>query len=377
MDTNRYYRIDKDGNIGEYIPPILISEIQNGLFLDKTTKARDVNGNILYIPADFKVIEDGPTTIDEGIVIEDRNGNQFVWVPVPNVIFKENKGNIISSTEFETINKFSYTPMAKVQKGSSTNYSAILYDFSEDKAKYMSEWDLGKTQYREPSLITKNSNDTYAILESVSGTEYDAKSEYYNTILGYESAIKFGEGLQNEYNDMVNSVNKYKRFYVARYETLFSGKTVRSIAGPGNYKMSWYDLYNYSSSKNENNPFYTSNSVNSTMIWGSQYDAMMLWMAKCGVKVGLKDETKYNTSIYIGKSPTDVINNIYDLYGCHLEFTIEAHNTSGRTIRGGGYSVNNKRAPSSRDNYAYYFTPTELDAYDISRLTIYIKLDAY
>ena len=34
-----------------------------------------------YIPKGFKVIE---RNINKGLVIEDKNGNQFVWVPVDN-----------------------------------------------------------------------------------------------------------------------------------------------------------------------------------------------------------------------------------------------------------------------------------------------------
>ena len=49
------------------------------------------------------------------------------------------------------------------------------------------------------------------------------------------------------------------------------------------------------------------------MIWGSQYDAVMNWMAKQGIDVGSKNENKTNKTEITGKYITDVLINIYDL----------------------------------------------------------------
>ena len=46
-----------------------------------TTVAEDKNGVKITVPAGFKVRTDLATTAEEGIIIEDESGNQFVWVP--------------------------------------------------------------------------------------------------------------------------------------------------------------------------------------------------------------------------------------------------------------------------------------------------------
>ena len=88
-------------------------------------------------------------------------------------------------------------------------------------------------------------------------------------------------------------------------------------------------------------------SVESSMIWGSQYDAMMIWMQKTGTTIGIGyGKAKKNTNTTTGNSPRDIINKVYDLYGCHYEWTLESHYTSTRARRGG--YCNYDDAPSIR-----------------------------
>jgi hypothetical protein len=89
---------------------------------------------------------------------------------------------------------------------------------------------------------------------------------------------------------MITQVDKYKGFYVGRYETSYdeNQKKVASIAGATSmYNSSetynWYGQYKY---LKDFSPSSTSSTAVSSMIWGSQYDAMMNWMAKNGVTVG-------------------------------------------------------------------------------------------
>ena len=37
---------------------------------------------IVYMPEGFKIAKDSASTVQGGVVIEDKDGNQFVWVPV-------------------------------------------------------------------------------------------------------------------------------------------------------------------------------------------------------------------------------------------------------------------------------------------------------
>ena len=49
---------------------------------DETTELEDDLGNIVKVPSGFGIAEESGTKVEEGIVIEDDIGNQFVWIPV-------------------------------------------------------------------------------------------------------------------------------------------------------------------------------------------------------------------------------------------------------------------------------------------------------
>ena len=71
----------------------LVSEMEGALagngstgsgnnFMTKNTEVTYPNGKKVWIPEGFKISKDSATTVQGGVVIEDKDGNQFVWVPV-------------------------------------------------------------------------------------------------------------------------------------------------------------------------------------------------------------------------------------------------------------------------------------------------------
>ena len=81
--SNRVYEIDASGNIAEAKPPITLEQAKDNSMLENEENSTvTVSDGTVTVPAGFKVAEDSGSTIDEGIVIEDKNTNQFVWVPV-------------------------------------------------------------------------------------------------------------------------------------------------------------------------------------------------------------------------------------------------------------------------------------------------------
>ena len=288
-------------------------------------------------------------TVDAGVVVKIK-GSEFVWVPVDDVVLETAREGELPKTSSDTTK---YTPMA-VKDGD--NYKGILYSFSGSNGylKYGSNDKYqSSTDCREPDDVSFDSQDSY---------------KSYNITK---------DGLQAQYNNMIASVLKYKGFYVARYEAGLDKTTTEvvfknaSVAGnnvttadASNSKTgSWYGLYK------KIKTFTTdSDKVVSSMIWGSQYDAMMNWMAKTGKTVGLADNNKRNnTTITGGGEKPDIINNIYDLYGCHFEWTLEACNSNTRAKRGGfsGYDY----SPASRTYDGPYYTGSLIS----SRATLYIK----
>ena len=112
---------------------------------------------------------------------------------------------------------------------------------------------------------------------------------------------------------------------------------------------------------------YTAEKTTSSMIWGSQYDAMMNWIAKQGKDVSSQNLIKRNSDKNTGSSKIDVINNIYDLYGSMYEATLEANDVKNRVERGGGWNSDN--GPSARN----LVDPSATSADVGTRLALYIN----
>lgn len=369
---------------------------------NKTIAVRDSSNptEIFFLPESFKIASDSATMVDEGIVVEDEEGNQFVWVPVPDVIQKKYENGVLIAPSWNDENpKASYTPMATTYNYADSSvkgtlYRGMLYDFEEvkdandvaigSKSTYNTNYTPGKYNYKEPSLITQDINVLYAPIKveegqtDILGSSYD--KVYFTNAGNFTTAASFGKQMQEDYNEMVKSVEKYKGFYIGRFETGIETKsndstykkivskkagtinnttvaTADATASKGNM---WYGLY-----KIQQN-FATNKKVKSSMIWGSQYDAMMNWMSKVGKTVNTTDSSKYNNAQTTGSKTSDIINNIFDLYGCHFEWTAEAKSMNARSLRGGSYS--NSKCPT----YRFSITPNTTYPDDCSRLTLHI-----
>ena len=292
-------------------------------------------------------------TVDTGVVVNIK-GSEFVWVPVEDVVLDTSKdANLPKSSDVGTTSGKTYTPMAVQVEN---DYKGILYEFSGGTGylKYANNanYQGSDTEYREPDVVS-----------------YDTQESYKNYNITKD-------GLQGQYNSMIASVLKYKGFYVARYEAGLDNTTkkvvfknakttsgVTTLSADSSNSNMWYGLYEKMASFAETNDKFVS-----SMIWGSQYDAMMNWMAKTGNTVEAADDTKRNTTtITGGGEKPDIINNIYDLYGCHFEWTLEAISSKYRANRG-GFSDGNLSPARRSDNF-----PTSTPSGYSSRATLYIK----
>ena len=85
---------------------------KNAMPIADNKSLTDDNSNTITVPAGFKISSDSATTVNAGIVIEDKDGNQYVWIPVDNTsdykrtAFSTNvaTGTIDTSTNSEKIN---------------------------------------------------------------------------------------------------------------------------------------------------------------------------------------------------------------------------------------------------------------------------------
>ena len=331
----------------------------------------DDKGIVIPVPKGFDYVGG---TESEGVVISDvegdnmensLKGNQFVWIPVNSDLKVKGMGKLMAKES--TAEDFKGTDT----KGR-TNYEGILYDFSETGENTKSEvktsnYGQGTNGYREPDMISDyDGEDTYLdIIKKILTDQTDK----------YKDKDTFKATMQEDYNEMIESVKTYGGFYVGRYEMGLedNGGTKKAISKKGpatdasksKTSYMWYGLYAYGKT-------YTNekNSVKSSMIWGSQYDAMMNYalLGDDKDKVTAKGNSNHGLhAIDTGKTPNDKILNIFDLAGNHTEWTLEAYLIGRRVDRGGNYSVG-----WSADNRDITGASGTSEAVS-SRLTLYIQ----
>ena len=304
----------------------------------KATELSTINGqtysaNNPPIPAGFMPIDTSTSSWDatdlaaevkKGLVISDGT-SEFVWIPV------------------ENINKMAKATTGKDANGR-TNYQGILYDFGVADDGTLTATEKTNTAYREPknNLVEPDEEELMYY-----GDSRDKASRF--------TTIQWNENYyQESFNKMVESVAKYKGFYVGRYEMTYNSTTnkaesklISNFVGSGN----WWQIY-------EQAITLSSTVVSSEMVWGCQYDAMMLWMQSNSIDVTSK--TPMDTSrgvvatyndLYVnggGTNSNDLLNNVYDLMGGLPEWT-QATASEWRSYRGGGFDWSGE-SPAYRSN---------------------------
>ena len=351
-----------------------------------TTLYTDIDNNTAYIPKGFKVGTSSiNNTVAGGLVIEnEKTEEQFVWVPVKDVVYNETEGNIPVDEKSASANQRTYKPMARYQnnyseKNEEQYFEGILYT-KWGNTLYGKSYAMTKnsvvgisTDYREPSLITNKSTQNSWILQA-GNSEYDAASSNYSDKLKFNSPEEFGEYLNSEFTNMILSVKNYGGFYIARYETSYTNGAVSEKINQIPKGSNWYNMYYAQDSKrNSLNNYYDSESVVTSMMWGSQHDAVLNWILEGddADKVFTRLETKSKSTIASGLHGLDVMNNIMDLGLNVREFTIEARSMRYR-LNVGGINVSGDTG-CAYTRYDIEPTNGSYSTLVTSRMSIYIK----
>ena len=332
-----------------------------------------MNGDKATIPEGF-TIDETENVISKGLVVHGPDkangddGSEFVWVPVPDINSMAQCSTAGGNCNLQLENG---TLKCKTHNDNEDIVGKLYSTTPGENFGTMNTTYNANMGLREPSLVTGNTEGT--------GKDYDNSVEYNQEL------FKLND-LKLDYKNMATSVAKYAGFYVGRYETSLSDATNTSSGTKSGVAQSkqgkiptssnneptkyWYGLY-----KIQNKTYTgTNNSVESSMIWGSQYDALINWIKNSNnEKEKLESTTLGNNSsksiTITGSSDyeNDRINNVRDLGGNLMEWTLEAYNTSGRISRGGTY--NYAASPSYRLDYY----PSGIYSDYGSRLTLYIK----
>ena len=206
-----------------------------------------------------------------------------------------------------------------------------------------------KTSYREPDVVKSYDKDSILKL--------NLRTYSTHTLLVQ---------LKQEFNNMIESVEKYGGFYIGRYEIGDSSKE-KVVIKKGNTDISnqtWYKMYKNCKELKNNNT-----NIETGMIWGSQGDRTLMWLLEGNDKTKeeicvdssswgnyFNSKFKYGnnslkntgTSIKIptGSSEYTNVNNIYDLAGNAIEWTMESC-SNRREYRGGHSQYNGDTQPAN------------------------------
>ena len=369
ITTNGTYSFDILGKIGDEEYPansypinvtgykVALAEYKQDSMLEKTTNttiqvAYKTGTTPVTIPAKYKVAADSGKNADEGIVIVDRSGNEWVWVPVSSsssLYTASVAGDAEADPPVAATNKLSGSTGAtttKYSKSGIVNGYSITRSYPGDTSKY-----------REPDLVTSKDNNTRAISA------------------GFKSLSNMAETMVSEYNQMIASIEEYKGFWIGRYELSGTTSSPKVQKGTSDTDLpigntNWYDLYKACKSLSADNT-----KAITRMIWGCQWDATCNYIAEGGTysiknptpwgnyndyntennytEGSEKYEAKAGSKAPAGTSENWKAKNIYDFAGNMSEWTQEAYSTTYRADRGGYYSIGGGGGPAAHRFSSY------------------------
>ncbi len=302
------------------------------------TKVGDTTGGSDYDPASDGVpIPEGyyyvGGTKAKGIVISDNvadkeldkgkenvrrdlAGNQWVWVPVetPSSLYTTvDEGQALAGSTGVKTTKYTNTIISSQTRGLP-----------------------GSTSYREPDILTDSGYDD---------TNY--------ATAGFSSLANMAETMKNDYEEMIASLEKYKGFYIGRYELTANGEKTGATQTCVN-GVNWYTLYK------DCTTLAVGSKVKTRMIWGLQWDATCNWLESSGFDItdstnwgNYSNNTEKGSGFMqnTGYSEKWKANNIYDFAGNFYEFTQEANSDYGRAYRGANYFYTGISHPASDRTY--------------------------
>ena len=292
---------------------------------NKVYAVESEDGITIPVPKEFTVSNvDGEKRVEDGFVIK-YGENEFVWVPVEDTseMFGTDKDGNSLGKLYEFVGAY-----GKV------NDPPKPLNWTEDENKIMNLTYEG--WHQEPGVLSNYDN---------TATE----------IIGVTSADEFKKQLQKEFEEMRKSVETYGGFYIGRYETgNLSGERV--VVQKGNTDIdnqNWYMMYQKSKTLAEGT------NVNSSMIWGCQWDHVLQWFLKSDDERIVKYVTNStgmgnyyirgsNKVLPAGSNPDYSVKNIYDLAGNVCDATLELDaSVGGRSSRGGHVGSYGDTSPAS------------------------------
>ena len=251
----------------------------------ETTKIYlDDYGNEIVVPAGFKARPDLATLAEDGIVIEDEIGNQFVWVPI---------GNVALSNGTTTID------LGRYSFNNSTGEATLV--------------DNAQTVVDTETYTDISSYSGAAVTETATNSDYPTSDEALLEWL--ESAIS------------------NKGYYISRFEIGTMNGDYVSMEGIDNAIGDSVVAKNGASAVIEGNDYVESRLVNS-FAW----DTALHFIQQCSGNTTYSALIPSDFGSLITGDSGDVECNIYDMALNASEWTTE-HSTDVNVVRGGAFGV--------------------------------------
>ena len=303
----------------------------------------------------YVIYEGEEPVTDTNVADAQKTRNQYVWVPVPDV--SKMYGTDSSGKKWGKLYNFATS-------SSNANYDATTGAYPNNWSETNGVMRISSsTNYREPDVLSSRDDNRYLKQYGLgSMTKHDLLLE-----------------MQKDFNNMINSVKKYGGFYIGRYETGNLSQDI-AVVQKGNTDINyqtWYAMYKKCKKLKGANK-----QVETGMIFGSQWDRTLMWLVESGNKSIAEicdDSTSWGnysnatftytnssggtstknqnsgTRIPTGSADYTKANNIYDLAGNVLDWTLEAYRTNYRVFRGGYCSHSGVSEPAGyRDGYYPY-----------------------
>ena len=320
---------------------------------DETIKVEDEYGNKVTIPKGFEVVEEEGTTVPEGIVIQDKDKNQFVWIPVGRVYKDASKTNYsdiqLGRYTFNTTNGNPTLVQAAYTEENPRNYEQSIL-LSNQYQEY-------KTRFSPDGIASSGTNGLNAIAKDLADFVNSVRDNGGYYLGRYEAS--YGSG---------SSVADYKPLSQVSKATSFSTSTEGSL---------WNKVTQIDAAKISRNMYNNDSNVGveSDLVNSYAWDTAIVFIQAMGNgNENYANKGSVNSSLANTGTIGDEVCNIHDMASNCYEWSTEYSTLTGGSsaypcvYRGGFYGDS-----GSCTAYRDYYRATYKLSYGSFRLTLYVK----
>ena len=320
-----------------------------------------------WIPKGFAVgTSEGINKVEDGLVIQDDKGNQFVWIPV----------KVSTTAEFDALRNHSSSSFTEPYSAGYTNEQT---EYEEMRTKVMAKGGFYIGRYEAGSTTPRTSPTPGTTTLVVKRDAYPYNYVCWGTAMNdYETPRTY-----------TSESTSYDFGYGAVYlsKSMYTDSIKYGVTSTLCYGVQWGAMLNFIGKASETNSTSWGNYYNNigdtwtiTRQTASYYDANTATWKLISDEPTKKKEKESNASILLTTGANDNFQqkNIFDVAGNCWEWTMEADSASYRVFRGGGCKNNGdssqayKRMDGSPAN-SFVTGPTGSYSYSSFRSTLYIR----